>query len=64
MTAFFDFLNALSTWLVQAFSAIVPVYWSDASGLTILGVLLASLMGFAVCSILVWVCFKFLLFRG
>lgn len=64
LTAVLAVFTAIGTWITEAVTALMPMFYAEATGLTFLGVLSVAGLGFSVIFLMVGLIQKFLHFRG
>ena len=60
----FDVLGGISGWLVTAIGVIMPMFYTQADGLTFIGTLAVAALAFAVIFLVISIIRRFLSFRG
>lgn len=64
LQAILNVVLAVISWFVDAFEAIVPIFWATGSGLTFMGVLAVASLSISIGFLLIGVVQRFLKFRG
>lgn len=60
----FSIFSGIGSWIVGAFSSVTPMFYTEAEGLTFIGILAVAALAFAVVFLLISVIKRFLAFRG
>lgn len=63
LTSILDVFDAVSTWIGEAVTAVIPMFYST-DGLTFLGVLAVAGLAFSVIFLVIGIIQNFLHFRG
>lgn len=63
LTSILDVFDAVSTWIGEAVTAVIPMFYGE-SGLTFLGVLAVAGLAFSVIFLVIGIIQNFLHFRG
>lgn len=64
LTAITDVFTSMSTWIVSAVTAVIPMFYDASTGLTFLGVLAVASLAISVVFLLIGIVQNFLHFRG
>lgn len=60
----FEVFDAVGTWIGEAVSAMIPIFWDSTNGLTFLGTLAVLGVAFAVMFLIIGIIQKFLHIAG
>lgn len=64
LDAILDVFDAVSTWIQQAVTAVMPMFYTSENGLTFLGVLAVAGLAFSIVFLIIGIIQNFLHFRG
>lgn len=64
LSTIFDVFSEVSSWIVEAVTGIIPMFYTAESGLTFLGVLAVASLAISVVFLLIGIVQNFLHFRG
>ena len=64
ITAITDVFTEIGTWITSQISALMPVFYTEADGLTFLGILAVCGLAFSVIFLIMGIIKRFLHFRG
>lgn len=64
LSSILDVFDAVSTWIGEAVTAVIPMFYSTTDGLTFLGVLAVAGLAFSVIFLVIGIIQNFLHFRG
>ena len=64
LEAVLEVFSSIGSWIAEAVQAVIPIFWVSETGLTFMGVLAVSGLGFSVMFLMIGIIQNFLHFRG